>query len=257
MVDQIVEEMEITESIRTPAAMDLFHVDEDLPQLEAQKKEKFHSVVAKLLYMAKRARPDILTAVAFLTTRCTCPTAQDWNKLVRAVKYLKGTRDLGLKLSADGGISIDAYIDASFACHKDGKSHTGQFVTIGLGAVFCKSSKQKLVAKSSTEAELIGLSDGLPIVLWGNNFLKSQGYEVGPATIHQDNKSTITLAEKGRSTTNRTRHVSIRYFFVKDRIESGDVKIVYTGTDEMVADFFSKPLQGHMFEKHRAVIMNL
>jgi hypothetical protein len=257
MVDQIVEEMEITESIRTPAAMDLFHVDEDLPQLEAQKKEKFHSVVAKLLYMAKRARPDILTAVAFLTTRCTCPTAQDWNKLVRAVKYLKGTRDLGLKLSADGGISIDAYIDASFACHKDGKSHTGQLVTIGLGAVFCKSSKQKLVAKSSTEAELIGLSDGLPIVLWGNNFLKSQGYEVGPATIHQDNKSTITLAEKGRSTTNRTRHVSIRYFFVKDRIESGDVKIVYTGTDEMVADFFSKPLQGHMFEKHRAVIMNL
>jgi hypothetical protein len=129
-------------------------------------------------------------------------------------------------------------------------------LTLGGGAVFSKSSKQKLVAKSSTEAELIGLSDGLSHVLWTKNFLQSQGYDTGPAIVHQDNKSTITLAEKGRSTSNRTRHISIRYFFVKDRIESGDVKVVHTGTDKMTADFFSKPLQGHLFEVHRDQIMN-
>jgi len=94
-------------------------------------------------------------------------------------------------------------------------------------------------------------------VLWTKNFLESQGYDTGPALVHQDNKSTITLAEKGRSTNNRTRHISIRYFFAKDRIDSKDIKVTYTGTDDMMADFLSKPLQGHAFEKHRNSIMNI
>ena len=173
------------------------------------------------------------------------------------IKYLNGTRDIFLSLNAKDGMTIHSYIDAGFANHKDGKSHTGEMISLGGGAILCKSSKQKLVAKSSTEAELIGLSDGLPHVLWTKNFLQSQGYNTGPAIIHQDNKSTITLAEKGRSTSNRTRHVSIRYFFVKDRMDSVEVKIIHTGTDDMIADFFSKPLQGALFEKHRAAIMNM
>jgi hypothetical protein len=258
MVDQVIEDMDVSETVRTPAAIDLFQVDEKSPRLDTEQAEKFHSIVAKLLYMAKRARPDILTAISFLTTRCTCSTNQDWNKLLRVAKYLCGTRELALSLTADSdsGIVINSYIDASFANHRDGKSHTGEMLTLGGGAVFSKSSKQKLVAKSSTEAELIGLSDGLSHVLWTKNFLQSQGYDTGPAIVHQDNKSTITLAEKGRSTSNRTRHISIRYFFVKDRIESGDVKVVHTGADKMTADFFSKPLQGHLFEVHRDQIMN-
>ena len=130
-------------------------------------------------------------------------------------------------------------------------------LTIGGGAVVAKSSKQKLVIKGSTEAELVGLSDGLSTVLWVKNFIEAQGYITNEAIVHQDNKSTITLAEKGKSTSNRTRHVNIRYFFVKDRIEKGDIKIVYEKTEEMVADFFSKPLQGAQFEKFRAIILNL
>jgi len=256
MVDQVIEEMEVAASARTPASNDLFHVDEKSPFLDKERKEKFHSIVAKLLYMAKRARPDILTAVSFLTTRCTCSTEQDWNKLVRIAKYLYGTRDLSLRLTASDKVLINSYIDASFACHKDGKSHTGEMITLGGGAVFCRSSKQKLVTKSSTEAELVGLSDGLSHVLWTKNFLQSQGYANGPAIIHQDNKSTITLAEKGKSTSNRTRHISIKYFFIKDQMEKKEVQVVYTSTDKLHADFFSKPLQGHIFESHRDVIMN-
>ena len=152
MVEQVVEEMEVTDSVRTPATNDLFHVVEKSSLLVKEKREKFHSIVAKLLYMAKRARPDILTAVSFLTTRCTCSTEQDWNKLVRIAKYLNGTKELALSLTADENITINSYIDASFACHRDGKSHTGEMITLGGGAVFAKSSKQKLVSKSSTEA---------------------------------------------------------------------------------------------------------
>ena len=88
------------------------------------------------------------------------------------------------------------------------------------------------------------------------NFLLAQGYSgMGPARIHQDNRSTIMLAEKGRSTSTRTRHVAIRYFFVKDRIESKEVELLDTDTEDMVADYFSKPLQGQLFIKFREVIM--
>jgi hypothetical protein len=111
------------------------------------------------------------------------------------------------------------------------------------------------VAKSSTESELIGLSEGLPQVIWTRNFLIAQGYAVGTVEVKQDNKSTIKLAEKGRSTSSRTRHVSVRYFFVKDRIESKEVNISYLETASMVADYFTKPLQGALFTKFRNVIM--
>jgi hypothetical protein len=69
-------------------------------------------------------------------------------------------------LTADEHFSINSFIDASFACHPDIKSHTGQFTSLGGGAISTKSSKQRLVTKSSTEAELVGLSDGLSQVLW-------------------------------------------------------------------------------------------
>ena len=256
LVEQVLNDFPVTKASRTPASLELFTVNEESKELNKEKKEQFHSIVAKLLYMAKRGRPDILTAVSFLTTRVLKSTEQDWNKLERIIQYLKGTKDLKLNLNADNQITINAFVDASFACHPDGKSHTGEMITLGGGSVISKSSKQKLVTKSSTEAELVGLSDATPTVLWVKNFIESQGHKTDSAIIHQDNKSTIVLAEKGRSTTNRTRHINIRYFFIKDRIESKDVKVIYTGTDDMVADFFSKPLQGQLFEKFRDIIMN-
>ena len=78
---------------------------------------------------------------------------------------------------------------------------------------------------------------------------------MGPVVIHQDNKSAIVLENTGRSNAGRTRHINVKYYFVKDRVESKDVRIVYTPTHEMVADFFTKPLQGSLFLKFRSVIM--
>ncbi|MFM9785812.1 Ty1/Copia family ribonuclease HI, partial [Streptomyces scabiei] len=85
--------------------------------------------------------------------------------LERIIQYLKGTKELKLNLTAENGITINAFVDASFACHPDGKSHTGEMITLGGGAVISKSSKQKLVTRSSTEAELVGLSDATPTIL--------------------------------------------------------------------------------------------
>ena len=109
---------------------------------------------------------------------------------------------------------------------------------------------------SPASRELVGASDGLTQVLWTRNFLESQGYKQGATTVYQDNKSTILLEEKGKSKSQRTRHVSIRYFFIKDRVDLGEIKIRYLPTEDMVADFFTKPLQGELFTKFRTAIMN-
>jgi len=199
----------------------------------------FHSTTAKLLYLSKRARPDILLPVSFLTTRVQSPNKDDWGKLQRVLKYLNGTRDLGICLRADSPTNLTAHIDASYGVHIDGKSHSGMCVSLGAGPILVKSSKQKIVTKSSTEAELIALSDLSSLVIWSRDFLIAQGESVGPATIGQDNQSTMALADRGASVSERTRHINIRHYWVKDRVSSGEIQIIYTPTDEMVAEAIS------------------
>jgi hypothetical protein len=239
----------------TPATEDLFTI-RDSPNLSVEMTKNFHSDVATLLYPAKRVRPDILTAITFLTTRVQKPTLEDWHKLDRVKKYLNGTQGLGLRLQADKMVALQSYIDASFGVHSDWKSHTGSCQTLGRGAFYSKSVKQKLVTKSSSEAELVAFSDEVSEGIDSMYFLQEQGYTVPPVTVHQDNKSTITLASKGRSTSQRTRHVHIRYFFVKDRIDSNEIRVVHTRTDDMIADILTKPLQGEQFRELRAALLN-
>jgi hypothetical protein len=147
-------------------------------------------------------------------------------------------------------------VDASFAVHEDMRSHTGASIGLGKGPVFTKSSKQKLNGTSSTEAELIGLSDSLPQVLWVRDFLLEQGHVIGPAVLYQDNQSTIKLAERGSAASERTRHVAIRFFFIHDRIKSGEVVIEYMPTGNMLADILTKPLQGTLFRRLLAQLTN-
>jgi hypothetical protein len=240
----------------TPATADLFSVDESSTPLDAAELESFHSQVAKLLYLAKRVRPDLLTAVAFLTTRVQCATVQDSEKLRRVLKYLNATPELGVVLEGDKGLQLLAYVDSSFAVHPSMKSHTGGVISLGRGPVWAKSAKQKLNTKSSTEAELVGVSDALSQVIWTRDFLLEQGYDMGPARVFQDNLSTIALAERGNSNAERTRHIAIRFFFVKDRIEAGEVAMEHLSTTMMVADLLTKPLQGEQFRRLRKFLLN-
>lgn len=240
----------------SPAAPNLFELDEEsLPLKEDQRKE-FHSIAAKLLYLAKRVRPDILLATSFLSTRVTVATDQDKRKLDRVLKYLNGTAEIGLVLQFGAGMTLLNYIDAAFAVHADYKSHTGAGSTLGGGLFDCKSIKQRLVTKSSTEAELVGVSDYLSEVIHKREFLKEQGYRMEPAVLFQDNLSTIAMANNGRSSSDRTRHVNIRYFFIKDRIEAREIEVQHKPTAEMIADILTKPLQGELFRKLRAALLN-
>ena len=99
-----------------------------LSQKEAQ---VFHTIVAKLLFLCKQARLDILTGVAFLTTRVRKPNEDDGKKLSRILKYLSGTRDLVLTLESNLTRTVKWWVEATFAVHHDMKSHTVKMITMG------------------------------------------------------------------------------------------------------------------------------
>jgi hypothetical protein len=186
-----------------------------------------------------------------LTTRVLKSTNQDLQKLNRVLRYINATKDFTLNLKVGDNFDIAAYVDASFASHDNYKSHTGSVITLGESTVSTKSIKQKLNSKSSTEAELIGVSDSLPQLLWIIQFLEAQGYANVRTFLFQDNLSTIHLLNKGRPIAESTRHINIRYFFVHDRIIKGEVELQHMPTGDMIADIFTKPLQGNTFKRLR------
>lgn len=210
-----------------------------------------------MLHLSKRTRPDILTCIAYLTKRVLEPRTDDWNKLAHTIRYIRETRATPLTLEVDTPVKVIAYIDASYAVHADKKSHTGCIITLGKGAIYGKSSTQKLNATSSTEAELVAMTEAGNQVLWTRNFLIHQEYEVGPALIYQDNLSTIQLVKNGRSNSERTRHIDIKFFFLHDRIKSDHIIVTYKSTKEMIADLLTKPLQGKLFQELRDQALNV
>ncbi len=175
------------------------------------------------------------------------------------IKYLNGTRDLVLRIDAKEGVKvIKWYVDAAFAVHPDFRSHTGATMRFGDkgGAVQCLSRKQELNTRNSCEAELVAVDDMSVMILWTKLFLENQGYKVEKNILYQDNKAAILLEVNGRkSAGKRSRALNIRYFFMTDQVEKGNVQIEYCSTDEMEADFETKPLQGSKFMQFRKSIM--
>ena len=259
-IDEAIQQsqLDVRRAAATPATKALFDIDTDAAKLGPSESERFRSIVCKLLYVALRGRPDILLSVAFLASRVSKATLQDQAKLKRLLEYLYRTYDLPLILGADDIQTMYTIVDASFAVHDDMKSHTGGVITFGRGGIACKSTKQKVVTKSSTEAELVGASKYLPSTIWVQYFLQAQGFPLRRSYFEQDNQSAMRLERNGRaSASQRSRHINIRYFFITDRLNTDDITLRYCQTEHMLADFLSKPLQGGLFRKFRDVLLGL
>jgi hypothetical protein len=224
----------------SPTTKETYNVDEGLQKLCDAEKKWFHSTTAKLLYLAKRAHPDILTAVIFLCTRVQGATCEDKRKLVRVLGYLKGTASRTLLLRAQREKKVTAYIDAAYAVHGDSKSHSGVVIYVGDTLACVSSKKQKCMSKSPTEAELIALTDNLGLVELFREFLEfvTQG-PVPPPTIYQDCSAVVSLVTKGGEKT-RTTHLRARMHLAKEMVDEGRAAIVHILAPEMKADGFSK-----------------
>ena len=241
--------VKLNEGAKTPAAENLLDIGTG-KLLNKGKAELYHTTVAKGLFLCERSRPDIQPTVAVLSTRVKAPTETDWKKLTRMMEYLKATSKMTLKLRADNLQVVKWYVDASFAVHPDYRSHTGAVMTLGEGSIIAMSKKQKLNTRSSTEAELVGADDAVTMILWTGLFMEQQGYPLDKNILFQDNKSAILLESNGkRSAGKRSRALNVRYFFLTDQVEKGNLSIEYCPTDVMWADFMTKPLQGEKFRK--------
>ena len=210
----------------TLAALHLFNVDDSAQKLDEDREQLFHHLVAKLLYLSRRSRQDIQTAVAFLCTRVQSPDTDDYKKLARVMKYICSTKDITLTLTIEANDGPKWWVDSSYAVHPVMRSHSGIFMTLGKGTAYAASSKQKLNTKSSMEAELVAIDDSMAQVLWTRHFLAVQGEHITTMTIYQDNKSTILLAENGKTSSGkRTKHLNVRHFFVTDKIKKVKLRL--------------------------------
>jgi hypothetical protein len=111
------------------------------------------------------------------------------------------------------------------------------------------------MSRSSFESELNSLHEVIPQVMGTRRFMVAQGYFVGAIKVWQDNMSTIAFVKKGKSTSHRTKHIAVRYFFIKEKIDEGEIDVEYTPTLQMLADMFTKPLQGELFRVMRTKVL--
>ena len=215
-------------------------------------------MVAKTLFTTKCARPDTGTSISFLTTRVREPDLDDWSKLAHLMKYVRGTRDLPLILSANGSGMLKWWIDGSHGVHPNMRGHSGGVLSMGRGAPIAPSTKQKLNTRSSTETEIVAVDQFMPAILWTRQFMEAQGYEITENIIYQDNQAAILLEKNGKASSGkRTKHINMRFFFVTDRVAKRDVSVKWCPTGDMTGDFLTKPTQGAQFRRFRDQIMGV
>lgn len=259
---QAIESMLATSGVEgtspTPSSATLFDVRSNVPMATTAEASWVLSTIMKVMFIAKRVNPECLLPVSFLATRVHSVDIDDVAKTRRVVKYMRKVRDIGIVLRVGATLQVRTYIDASYAVHRDsGKSHTGYVTTLGDGGpVDCRSGKQRIVTKSSTEAELVALSDTAARGIHLRNLLTSQGHITGPVIIYQDNLSTMALIRRGRPGAEGSRHVDIRYFWLKDRVDAGEVTVQHLVSPLMFANLLTKPLQGGQFINELEMLIN-
>lgn len=244
---------------QTPAGEQLFDVRDTIDALPGDKQDEVHGLVASLLYLAKRTRPDLLTAVGFLTRRVKKYNSDDEKKLIRVLKYLNYTKDLPYVLFFQAPLVVVSSADASYATTHDYRSVSGGTVSLGGAVVHAESKTQKIVTKSSHEAEIVCASDYGGRPLWTRNFLQSQGYQVNgtPIVIEQDNMGAMATLTSNKPPSDKSRHINIRYFWLGDRIRANEIALKYIPTADMLADILTKPLQGQRFKMLRDRLLGI
>lgn len=154
--------------------------------------------------------------------------------------------------------SLKWWVDGAYGVHYDLKGHTGVTMSMSKGSIISSSTRQKLNTRSSTKTELAAVDDAMLRILWTRYYFDAQGYRIENNTRYQDNTSAMSLENNGRTSSSQlTKHIHNHFFFITDQISNGEIQVVYCPTDEMLADFFTKPLQGKKFRAIRDRILNV
>jgi hypothetical protein len=138
----------------TPVANHLFYVNKDPEPLDKELAEFFHYVIAQLLFLCKRAQPDIQTAQSFECTQVKLPDIDDYKMRSRVIRYLRGTLHMNLMLEANDANIMKWWVDASYGVHHDLKSRTGGIMTLGNEETYATSTCKILTQKAQLKQNL-------------------------------------------------------------------------------------------------------
>nr|GEU69401.1 hypothetical protein [Tanacetum cinerariifolium] len=207
----------------------------------------YQSMIGSLMYVTL-SRPDIMFATCMCARYQANPNEQHVSAVKRIFRYLKGTINLGLWYPKDSGFDLTAYSDADHAgCHLDRKSTYGSIQFLGDKLVRWSSKKQNCVSISTVESEYVAVSGCCAQVLWMRTQLTDYGSLYDKVPIYCDSKSAIAISCNPIQHT-RTKHIDVRYHFIKDHVEKETIELYFVGTEYLLTDLFTKSLPEARFK---------
>lgn len=214
----------------------------------------YASAIGSIMYAMLCTRPDVSYALSMTSRYQQNPGEGHWTAVKHILKYLKRTKDMFLIY---GGVEeeliVRCHTDASFQTDRDdSRSQSGYVFTLNGGAITWKSSKQKVVAQSTTESEYIAASEAAQEAAWMKKFISDLGVVPSiakPIEIFCDNNGAIAQAKEPRSH-QRTKHILRKFHYIREIVERGDVCISKVHTDLNLADPFTKPMSQAKLEEH-------
>jgi hypothetical protein len=240
--------MKNAKPIKTPMGTN-GHLDLDTGGKSVDQKV-YRSMIGSLLYLCA-SRPDIMLSVCMCARFQTSPKEVHLRAVKRIMRYLVYTPKFGLWYPKGSTFDLIGYSNADYAgCKIDRKNTSGTCQFLGRSLVSWDSKKQNSLALSTTEAEYIVVGHCCAQLLWMRQTLRGYGYKLIKVPLLCDNESAIHMADNPVEYSH-TKHIDIRYHFLRDHQQIGDIEIAYVSTHNQLADIFTKPLDEKTFRKLR------
>ncbi|CAB1104016.1 unnamed protein product [Ectocarpus sp. CCAP 1310/34] len=197
-----------------------------------------------MMWVSTFSRPDVSFAVRVVARHAHAPAKRHWDAIQKILGYLKGTRDLGITYQRGSGLGLAVYVDASYADTEDKRSVSGLATTVGGTVVSHGIKTQSTVSLSSTEAKYIAAGEGVKEALGSS------------IQVLEDNQGAIALVQNPLGS-GRTKHIEVRFHFIRGLFRSGDISVKFVPTTEQHADLLTKALSRASLQYHRRKLMNL
>ncbi len=206
----------------------------------------YRGMIGSLLYLTS-SQPDIMFSVCACARFQANPKESHLTAVKRILRYLKNTQNLGIWYDRNSPYELHAYTDADFAgCLVDRKSTSESCCFLGTSIITWGSKKQNSIALSTAEAEYIASGSCCAQILWIRQQLRDYQISCSSTILRCDNTSAIEIT-KNPIHHSRTKHIDLRYHFIRDQVNQKVITLEYVPTENQLADLFTKPLSTERF----------
>ena len=221
-------------------------------EIEQMRKIPYASAVENFMYAQVCTRPDLAFITGMLGRFQSNPGMDHWKAVKKVLRYLQGTKEYMLTYKRTENLEVVGYSDADFAgCVDTNKSTSGYVFMLANGAISWKSSKQSLTAASMMQAEFVACYEAVGQAVWLKGFipeLRVVDSISKPLRLYCDNRSAVFYANNNKSS-GAAKHMEIKYFIVKDRIQDHTIELEHISTKKMLADPLTKGLSPNIFHE--------